>query len=143
MRLVTMILLCLQSSISLGDTDLYGEQLSDARTVRISEILSHPDRYVDRKVKIAGLVDDVARGSEETLRFKVEDDVIVFPVAARGRDVVAEGVLRKHELSREQAVREMRHMAEERDEAFDEASVTGPMVIYQIEGAGAEVNDET
>ena len=149
-----MILLCLQSSISLGDTDLYGEQLSDARTVRISEILSHPDRYVDRKVKIAGLVDDVcpmkgcwidilARGSEETLRFKVEDDVIVFPVAARGRDVVAEGVLRKHELSREQAVREMRHMAEERDEAFDEASVTGPMVIYQIEGAGAEVNDET
>ena len=130
----------------------YGEPLSPAQTVRIGDLVSDPERYVDRRVKVEGLVQDVcpAKGcwvdiiaaqSTETVRFKVQDDVIVFPATARGKEIVAEGILRKHELNHRAAVRWMRHLAEEKGEAFDPASVTGPMEFYQIEGLGAQVSE--
>jgi len=133
------------------DQTVYGETLSDVEAVRIGELVSNPERYVDKNVKIEGLVDDVCpmKGcwvdildaqSRETIRFKVTDDVIVFPVEAVGDQVVAEGVLRKHELSQKRAVAWMRHLAEEKGEDFDEASVTGPMDFYQIEGRGALIS---
>ena len=128
----------------------YGKELSEARVVRISELTDSPEKYVGEKVRIAGLVDDVCpmRGcwidileseGSETIRFKVADGVIVFPVESKGSEVVAEGVLRKHEMSKRRAISWMRHLADEKGEPFDEASVTGPMVFYQIEGHGAEL----
>ena len=128
----------------------YGEALSGVNVVRISQLLNEPEKYVDERVRVAGLVDDVCpmRGcwidilegdSRETIRFKVTDGVIVFPVEAKGQEVVAEGVLRKHEMSKRRATSWMRHLAEEKGEPFDESSVTGPMTFYQIEGVGAEL----
>jgi hypothetical protein len=133
-----------------GNSSTFGEPLSDAAVVRIADILQHPERYLDQKIKVAGLVDDVCpmKGcwidilesqSSATLRFKVEDDVIVFPVEARGAEVVAEGVLRKREMSRDEAVSWLRHLAEEKGETFDESTVTGPMDFFQIEGIGAHI----
>ena len=112
------------------------------------ELVSTPERYVDKRISVEGLVDDVCpmKGcwieileaqSQTTIRFKVQDDVIVFPVEARGDQVVAEGILRKHEMSERRARAWLRHLAEEKGEPFDESSVTGPMAFYQIEGSGA------
>lgn len=131
-------------------TSSYGEALSGVSVVRIAELTDEPDKYVGEKVRVAGLVEDVCpmkgcwidileRDSRETIRFKVADGVIVFPVEAKGQEVVAEGVLRKHEMSKRRAVRWLRHLAEEKGESFDESSVTGPMTFYQIEGLGAEL----
>lgn len=152
MRLITVAasVFCLLSA-GLGQADtLYGEPLSAVQPVRIGELVSDPERYVDQHVRVEGLVNDVcpAKGcwvdiiaaqSKETIRFKVQDDVIVFPAEAKGQQIVAEGVLRKHELSKRAAVRWMRHLAEEKGEPFDASSVTGPMDFYQIEGIGAQV----
>ena len=132
------------------DGERYGDTLTDATTVRISDIVDDPSAYVDQRIRVEGLVDDVCpmKGcwvdiieaqSKDTIRFKVRDDVIVFPVEARGEQIVAEGILRRHELDREAAVRRMRHLAEEKGEAFDAATVTGPLVFYQIEDKGAVV----
>ncbi len=133
-----------------ADGKVYGAALGDSKAVRISDIAGNPDAYVDQRVRVVGLVDDVCprKGcwvdiieaqSTDTIRFKVQDDVIVFPVEARGKEIVAEGVLRRHELDREAAVKRLRHLAEEKGEPFDAATVTGPLVFYQIEGAGAVV----
>jgi hypothetical protein len=135
-----------------GSDQIYGKEISTATSIRISELTSNPQQYVDQLVKIEGLVDDVCpmKGcwvdiletqSGETMRFKVQDDVIVFPVEARGSQIVAEGVLRKHDLTRQQAEKWMRHLAEEKGEAFDEGSVKGAMVFYELEGAGAVVTE--
>jgi hypothetical protein len=131
---------------------LYGEVLSNAQSVRIAELTANPEKYVDQLVKIEGLVDDICpmKGcwvdilegqSRETMRFKVQDDVIVFPVQAKGRQIIAEGVLRRYALSKEQAVNRMRHLAEEKGEEFDDSSITDATVFYQIEGVGAVVRD--
>jgi hypothetical protein len=133
-----------------GSDQTYGDELSGAMSIRISDLTGNPEQYVDQLVKIEGLVDDVCpmKGcwvdileaqSGETMRFKVQDDVIVFPVEARGRQIVAEGILRKHNLTRQQAEKWMRHLAEEKGEDFDADSIDGAMVFYQIEGVGAVV----
>ena len=147
--LATLVVL-LVNTASGSTTKSYGEALSGVNIVRISQLLNEPEKYVDEKVRVAGLVDDVCpmqgcwidileSESRETIRFKVADGVIVFPVEAKGQEVVAEGVLRKHEMSKRRATRWMRHLAEEKGEPFDESSVTGPMTFYQIEGVGAEL----
>jgi hypothetical protein len=131
----------------------YGEPISDVQSVRIADLLEHPEQYVDQRVKVEGLVDDVCpmkgcwldivdRQSRETIRFKVEDDVIVFPIEARGSDIVAEGVLRRQELSQRRAIAWLSHLADEKGEEFDPATVTGPMVFYRIEGNGALITAE-
>lgn len=133
-----------------SDTAAYGKPLGEAQVVRVAQLLDEPDRYLDQRVKVEGLVDDICpmKGcwidiletqSKQTIRFKVQDDVVVFPAEARGKQVVAEGILRKHEMSKQQAIEWLRHLADEKGEAFDETSVTGPMSFYQIEGLGAEV----
>jgi len=149
--LLVLVMVGLAFAVSASTKTSYGKALSDARVVRIAELTDSPEKYVGEKVRIAGLVEDVcpmkgcwidileSEGSE-TIRFKVADGVIVFPVEARGSEVVAEGVLRKHEMSKRRAISWMRHLADEKGEAFDEASVTGPMVFYQIEGHGAELS---
>lgn len=146
-------LLCGAGFAILRASDQYGAQLSDAQPVRIAELLSNAESYVDQHVKVEGLVDDICpmKGcwvdivesqTKETVRFKVEDDVIVFPAEAKGSQIVAEGILRKHEMSKEQAISWLSHLAEEKGEDFDESTVTGPMDFFQIEGIGAVVSPE-
>lgn len=131
---------------------IYGEALSNAQSVRITDLTGNPEKYVGQLVKIEGLVDDICpmkgcwvdildEQSRATIRFKVQDGVIIFPVEAKGRQIIAEGVLRKHALSKGQAINRMRHLAEEKGEEFDESSITGATVFYQIEGVGAVVAD--
>ena len=86
----------------------------------------------------AGCWIDIAKG-KSLIRFKVNDGEIVFTKEMTGDKVVAEGVMTRMKLTKEQAVGYARHMAEEKGEAFDEASVTGPMTIYRIQGTGAIV----
>ena len=134
-------------------TTSYGKALSGASPVRISDLVRSPEQYLGKTVRVEGLVQDICpmkgcwidileRQGHETIRFQVPDGVIVFPVEARGREVVAEGVLHKREMSKRQATSWLRHLAEEKGEPFDASSVTGPMVFYQLRGLGAEVSGE-
>ena len=130
----------------------YGEPLSDLEPVRIGELTGNPESFVDRRIKVVGLVDDICpmkgcwvdiveKQSTETIRLKVQDDVIVFPAEARGREIIAEGTLRRHEMSPRQAVRWLRHLAEERGEKYEEPDDPQPLTFYQIEGSGAVVQE--
>jgi len=128
----------------------YGKKLSDKPPVKISELIEHPDDYLGKVVKVEGIVTEVCemRGcwmsiagdkEFETLRFKVEDGVIVIPLTARGKKAVAEGTFTKVELTKEQALEHAKHMAEEQGREFDPSSVTGPTVTYQLQGIGAVI----
>jgi hypothetical protein len=129
----------------------YGEPLTGTDTVEISRLLSNPDDYVGQVVRVEGLVTDVCpkRGcwlsiaSEDEefkeIRVKVDDGVIVFPVEAKGRHAIAEGVFVKVEMSMEQTLKYREHHAQEHGEAFDPGTVTEPLVFYQIKGRGAVI----
>jgi len=128
----------------------YGEALSLTDTTQLAAVIENPDAYVGQKLLLAGTVVNVCEkrgcwlelGGEleaRTLRVKVDDGVIVFPMSARGRQAVVEGVMEKIQLSEEEAREQARMHAEEMGEAFDPASVTGPQTIYQLKGLGAVI----
>jgi hypothetical protein len=130
-----------------------GQGVGDAPRVAILDLLSDPERYVGQRVRVEGRIGDVCprRGcwidiqSEQgkaSVRYKVEDGVIVFPVEAKGKRVEAEGTLTARRMTHEQAVAHARYLAEEKGEPFDETKVTGPLTVYQIQGAGAVVHEE-
>ncbi len=134
-----------------GKGEAYGEPLTKTKKVSISKLMAAPDDYVGKNVKVEGLVTGVCpkRGCWMTLaakdkefteiKIKVDDGVIVFPMEAKGKRAVAEGVLTKKELTLEQTVAYKQHHAEEHGEEFDPASVTEGMTYYQIQGTGAVI----
>ena len=67
--------------------------------------------------------------------------MITFPLDARGKKALAEGVVSVKLLTREQAVAQAKEMAKERGtlKSFDETKITGPVTDIQIMGDGARV----
>lgn len=137
-----------------GETQQFGGELSDAKVVDLVEVMDNAEDYVDQNIKITGRVEAVCpmKGcwvevekpeANVSLRVKVEDDVVVFPAEAKGKSIVAEGILRKIELNEKQTRAWLKHAAEERGEEFDASSVIEPMILYQIEGLAAEIDDLT
>lgn len=133
-----------------NDPVVYGKGVVKAEPVSIAALLADPESYVGKTIQVEGQISDVCpmRGcwiqiadpTGPSIRFKVKDGEIVFPGESKGRQVLAEGVLSKQQLDREQAAAYARHLAEEKGQEFDPASVTGPLTLYQIHGAGAVVH---
>ena len=129
----------------------YGKGVAAGDVVAVSELIAHPEAYVGKTVRVEGLITDVCpkrgcwmnlAGDKEfqTIRIKVDDGVIVFPMDAKGRHAVAEGVFTKIDITPEQAIEHARHLAEEKGEKFDAAKAKDlPTVVYQIQGTGAVI----
>ena len=127
---------------------IYGAGVQQTESVSMAAIRKDPDAWVGKRVRIEGTVVDVCpmRGCwfemagntpGESMRFKVKDGVMVFPMSARGQHAVAEGVVRKIPLNLEQTRRVMAHEAEEKGEQFDPAGVTEAITLVRLDGAGA------
>jgi Domain of unknown function (DUF4920) len=127
-----------------------GKPLTVKEPMPLATLLAHPDDYVGKTVQVKGKISEVCQmmgcwmeltnDAGQKLRIKVEDGDIVFPKDGAGRTAVAEGVLTKSELTREQAIARAKEEAEEKGGKFDPASVKGPVTIYQIQGTGAVIN---
>jgi len=82
----------------------YGKPLTLKEATPISTILAHPAAWTGKRVQVKGMVVEVCakRGcwmeiasdkKFQSLRFKVDDGVIVIPVDAKGSQAVAGGVV--------------------------------------------------
>jgi hypothetical protein len=134
-----------------GETKL-GQPLTLKDQVPVEKLLAAPDQYVGKMVQVKGTVRDVCQAmgcwmeiaepsARKGIRIKVKDGEIEFPKTAVGKTAVAEGKFTKIELTKEQAIAQARHEAEENNRKFDPASVTGPKTIYQIAGTGAVITE--
>jgi hypothetical protein len=147
---VAWVLLATTAGVQSQEPTPYGKGVVRAEPVSITALLADPDKFLGQTIQVEGKITDVCpmRGcwikiadpQGQTIRYKVKDGEIVFPVDSKGHHVLAEGVLAKQELDHEQAIAYARHLAEERGEPFDPASVKGPQTLYQIHGAGAVVD---
>jgi hypothetical protein len=151
-RVLPYLLLAVVGALLVGGparaAESYGGGVTLTETTSIGKILVDPDTYVGQRVRVEGTVTDVcpmkgcwmeiSEPEGDRIRVKVDDGVIVFPVDAKGKRVVAEGVLEELPMDREQYVRWMSHLAEERGETFDASKVgDGPFRILQLRGLGA------
>jgi hypothetical protein len=128
----------------------YGAGVGKAEPVKVSELLADPDKYVGKAVRVEGLVTDVCpkRGcwmevasdkEFQTIRIKVEDGVIVFPMDAKGKIATAEGIFTRREVPAERVEAMRRHQAEDKGIPYEPRPVQGPEVHYVIQGTGAVV----
>ena len=157
-KIALLLSLCLLGAAPLlrADAKSYGAGVKLAETTSVAKILANPDAYVGKKVRIEGRVADVcpmkgcwmelSEGNEghgaSKLRVKVNDGVIVFPVTAKGKLAVAEGVVEELPMTRDQYVAWLSHLAEERGEKLDPKTVgNGPFRVLQIQGTGARITD--
>lgn len=127
-----------------------GKPLTLKEPVTIEQVYSSPDKFVGKTVQVKGKITEVCQmmgcwmqlvdpASGKAIRIKVNDGEIEFPKDGAGRIAVAEGTLTKLELSKERAIAEAKHEAEEMGKKFDPTTITGPIVRFQIRGSGAVV----
>lgn len=147
---LALILVAAAALVQAGET--YGSGVKAAEATPISKILADPDAYVGKTVRIEGKVLDVCpmkgcwmelagEDGKQSLKVKVDDGVIVFPMTSKGKLAVAEGTVEAIPMTKEQYVAWLEHLAEEKGETFDAASVgDGPFRILQLKGTGARID---
>jgi len=126
----------------------YGTGLTLHESTKLASILADPETYEGKTVQVSGVVQEVCpmRGcwiqmadASESIRVKVTDGEIVFPLSAKDQGVVVEGVVERIDMTEEEYRNWMTHEAEEQGKEFDPASVTGPATIWRIRGEGAKI----
>ena len=126
----------------------YGAGIVLQQPTSIAQILSEPTSYEGKIVQVAGTVSAVCarRGcwmevadGDATMRVKVTDGEIVFPLSAKGHKATVEGVVEKIEMTEEQHKAWKQHDAEERGVSFDAATVSGPYTMWRLAGLGARI----
>lgn len=128
----------------------YGETLVLTEPVSIAAIHGDPESYEGKVVCVEGTVTEVCpmRGcwveladteGGPTIRVKVDDGVIVFPLSAKGHGARVEGTVEKLVMTEAEARSWRQHEAAELGADFDPESVTGPQTIWRIKGRGAEI----
>lgn len=128
----------------------FGTALTLTEVTKVSDIYANPDKYNGKRVQVQGPIVDVcadmgcwlALGSDkdgQTLRFKVEDGVIVFPMSVKGMTAKVEGVLAVTLLTEAEQIAQGQEMAREKKTTFDPKTVKGRKTSIQIKGEGAVV----
>ena len=103
MRIALAVALAMAAS-TIGETKL-GAGVTLDQATPIAAVIAQPADYVGKTIRIDGVATAVcsamgcwmavapeADPSGQTVRLKVEDGAIVFPVSAKGKNVSAEGV---------------------------------------------------
>lgn len=142
--------LVLAASLASAGATTYGKPLTVKETTKVSDILANPEQYDGKRVKVEGAVVDVCQmrgcwikiaGDKdfESITFKVDDGVITFPMSARGKTALVEGIVSVTTQSVEEQKKHGEHMAKEQGKTFDPASVKGPKTVILLKGEGAEI----
>ncbi len=136
----------------------YGNGVSLKETTKISTILENPKSFVGKKVLVSGTIVgvcahkgcwiDVAGDKEfEKIKIKVNDGEIVFPLTAKGKSVLVEGIVEEIIIPKEQVATKTAETVEKNKnektmktmENCDNCSESENKSekIYRIKGTGA------
>ncbi len=131
-----------------GDTTL-GKGVHLEQRTAVSAIIDSPETYIGIKVKIEGMILEVCakRGcwiyvasdrEGEKIQIKVTDGEIVFPMSSSGKMATVEGIVEELQLSKEDKIKYLKHLAEEKGQPFDPSTIKNERMI-RIIGLGAVI----
>jgi len=137
------------------DIKKYGQEITLTEKAKISEILENPANFEGKKVLVEGTVVNVCekRGcwielasdkEFETIRVKVKDGEIVFPMEAKGKTALVEGEFYSFNVESEAECggdcadhkKEGNEEGKKEDCKHEKKEVK---TIYQIKGLGAKI----
>ena len=147
------IIFLLSGQILAADEQTFGSGADMSKLRPISTILTSPEKYITEDVTVKGAIVSVCEKSGcwmklasdkkfQTLRIKVRDGDMVFPIAAKGKTAFATGKLVANKMNKEKAIAYLDHMAKEANEDFDPGSVNDEgMTIYQLTPTGVTITE--
>ena len=141
--------LAVSCALTLSAATNLGKPLTLDKPMSIAEVSSKADSLVGKTVQVKGKITEVCQMAGcwvalvdedgKTLRVKVNDGEIVFPKTAVGKMAIAEGEFKKIERTKEQAIAQAKHEAEESGKKFNAASIKSGSTTFQINGTGATI----
>ena len=160
--LLTLLCICIGCSSDKSESDLlnkknpigiYGNFSSAEKIQNIVYLISNKDVFINKEVKVRGLVNEVCpmRGcwlevmdenGIDKLRIKVTDGDIVFPLSAKGRNIEAEGQFSILTLNKQQAKNWKKHLAAEKGIEIDTSEIIlsqDDYFEYRLNTTGAKI----
>ena len=160
--LLTLLCICIGCSSDKSESDLlnkknpigiYGNFSSAEKIQNIVDLISNKDVFINKEVKVRGLVNEVCpmRGcwlevmdenGIDKLRIKVTDGDIVFPLSAKGRNIEAEGQFSILTLNKQQAKNWKKHLAAEKGIEIDTSEIIlsqNDYFEYRLNTTGAKI----
>ena len=160
--LLTLLCICISCSSDKSESDLlnkknpigiYGNFSSAEKIQNIVDLISNKDVFINKEVKVRGLVNEVCpmRGcwlevvdenGIDKLRIKVTDGDIVFPLSAKGRNIEAEGQFSILTLNKQQAKNWKKHLAAEKGIEIDTSEIIlsqNDYFEYRLNTTGAKI----
>ncbi|MBM4166651.1 MAG: DUF4920 domain-containing protein [Ignavibacteria bacterium] len=145
-----LILVFIFNYIALASGKSYGKKITLKKMTKISHILAEPQKFDGKKVLVEGPIVDVCEhrgcwmeiGSDkefESIKFKVDDGVIVIPMDAKGKKVRAEGIISVKTTSVEDQIEKGKKHSEKTGEEFDASTIKEPKTIILLKGEGAVI----
>ena len=135
---------------------LYGDDFNYDSIQSISFLIDNANQFLDKQIVTEGKIVDVCpmkgcwieikdSDSDQIIRVKVQDDVIIFPQDSKEKKVIVNGVFTKIEFTEDQAIKWKIHLAEEKGLKLEESDVTldsSDLIEYRIKGLGAKIITE-
>ena len=135
---------------------LYGDDFNYDSIQSISSLIDNANQFLDKQIVTEGKIVDVCpmkgcwieikdSDSDQIIRVKVQDDVIIFPQDSKEKKVIVNGVFTKIEFTEDQAIKWKIHLAEEKGLKLEESDVTldsSDLIEYRIKGLGAKIITE-
>jgi hypothetical protein len=135
---------------------LYGDDFNYDSIQSISSLIDNPNQFLDKQIVTEGKIVDVCpmKGcwieikdfdSDQIIRVKVQDDVIIFPQDSKKKKVIVNGIFTKIEFTEDQAIKWKIHLAEEKGLKLEESDITldsSDLIEYRIKGLGAKIITE-
>jgi hypothetical protein len=137
----------------------FGKGVDLTQATAIADLAAKPDQFYGKTVRVDGTVTAVCENmgcwmqledpaSKKSVRIKVDDGVIVFPLTAKGKKASAQGVIEKVDAAAEAAhhaemaakeTKEAKTPADAKAKADAHASHAEKPVSYQLKATGAVV----
>lgn len=151
-KIIVLITVFVLSNLALKaeDSKKYGKEISLKDKTSISKIMENPENFVGKKVLVEGNVVGVCekRGcwinlssdkEFETMRVKVNDGEIVFPMEAKGKKALVEGEVYSIVVEGEGCGGDCTD-EKNKDENHKCEHEKTTKKVYQIKGLGAVIN---
>lgn len=133
-------------SLHANEVKKYGNEVTLTEKTLISEIVANPESFVGKKVLVEGIVVGVCakRGcwmniasdkEHESIRIKVNDGEIVFPMEAKGKKALVEGEVYSIVVEGDGCSGDCKEDEREKDHECEHKKTTKK--VYQIKGLGA------
>lgn len=135
---------------------LYGDDFNNDSIQSIPSLINNANQFLDKQIVTEGKIVDVCpmkgcwieikdSDSDQIIRVKVQDDMIIFPQDSKEKKVIVNGVFTKIEFTEDQAIKWKIHLAEEKGLKLEESDVTldsSDLIEYRIKGLGAKIITE-